>query len=313
MRGRRRNIGLRSKVESLRADGLTFREIGRKLGFSRQRANQLCPVEDVPSEHETLWAARRLASQDDPFLELAKKELVPIVVDSLSTLTPKEQSVIRMRFGLEESGEHRREDVGRSFALSRERIRQIEFKALRKLRHPSRSQKLAPLLLLRHDWLPSQKPRRRSLAKVSTTTTSQVSKFKIESCGDINLPLILCEQCRAYTRHRYSHQTEEIGEYSWEQFVAIIWKCEGCGNKRRWGCRNLSWERIDELEQSEEIDNEQKQPIIAPPDKIPTVRKTGKRTLVNFDDPETEQRINALFSFIGVKSVAWIELSQEFY
>jgi RNA polymerase primary sigma factor len=62
--------------------------------------------------------------------------------DVLRTLTPREERVIKMRFGLEDGSEHTLEEVGQSFAVTRERIRQIEAKALRKLRHPSRSRKL---------------------------------------------------------------------------------------------------------------------------------------------------------------------------
>jgi len=60
----------------------------------------------------------------------------------LRSLTPREEKVIKMRFGLEDGSEHTLEEVGQSFAVTRERIRQIEAKALRKLRHPSRSRKL---------------------------------------------------------------------------------------------------------------------------------------------------------------------------
>ena len=60
----------------------------------------------------------------------------------LHTLTPREEKIMKMRFGLEDDSEHTLEEVGRAFAVTRERIRQIEAKALRKLRHPSRSAKL---------------------------------------------------------------------------------------------------------------------------------------------------------------------------
>jgi RNA polymerase primary sigma factor len=60
----------------------------------------------------------------------------------LRTLSPREEKIIRMRFGMEDGSEHTLEEVGRAFSVTRERIRQIEAKALRKLRHPSRSQKL---------------------------------------------------------------------------------------------------------------------------------------------------------------------------
>jgi RNA polymerase primary sigma factor len=64
----------------------------------------------------------------------------------LKTLTPREEKVIKMRFGLDDGSEHTLEEVGQSFAVTRERIRQIEAKALRKLRHPSRSEKLRSFL-----------------------------------------------------------------------------------------------------------------------------------------------------------------------
>ncbi len=64
----------------------------------------------------------------------------------LKSLTPREEQVLKMRFGVGEGSEHTLEEVGRSFNVTRERIRQIESKALRKLRHPSRAKKLKPFL-----------------------------------------------------------------------------------------------------------------------------------------------------------------------
>ena len=64
----------------------------------------------------------------------------------LKSLTPREEKVIKMRFGLDDGSEHTLEEVGQSFAVTRERIRQIEAKALRKLRHPSRSRRLRQLV-----------------------------------------------------------------------------------------------------------------------------------------------------------------------
>ena len=61
---------------------------------------------------------------------------------ALATLTPREEKVLRMRFGIGERSDHTLEEVGQNFDVTRERIRQIEAKALRKLRHPSRSKKL---------------------------------------------------------------------------------------------------------------------------------------------------------------------------
>ena len=64
------------------------------------------------------------------------------ISEVLSTLTEREEKVIRLRFGLEDGKSRTLEEVGQMFGVTRERIRQIEAKALRKLRHPSRSRKL---------------------------------------------------------------------------------------------------------------------------------------------------------------------------
>jgi RNA polymerase primary sigma factor len=64
----------------------------------------------------------------------------------LKSLTPREEKIIKMRFGLQDGSEHTLEEVGQHFAVTRERIRQIEAKALRKLRHPSRSHRLRTFL-----------------------------------------------------------------------------------------------------------------------------------------------------------------------
>ena len=64
----------------------------------------------------------------------------------LATLTPREEKILRLRFGIEEKTDHTLEEVGQSFDVTRERIRQIEAKALRKLRHPSRTRQLRPFV-----------------------------------------------------------------------------------------------------------------------------------------------------------------------
>ena len=73
-----------------------------------------------------------------------------VVKDVLDSLTPREAKVLRMRFGVEMSTDHTLEEVGKQFDVTRERIRQIEAKALRKMRHPSRSDKLKTFL--EEDW-----------------------------------------------------------------------------------------------------------------------------------------------------------------
>jgi RNA polymerase primary sigma factor len=79
---------------------------------------------------------------DDPEELISTRELEDAVDDALCTLTRPEQAVIRMRFGIGATREHTLEEVGRLFGVTRERIRQIEGKALRKLKHPSRADKL---------------------------------------------------------------------------------------------------------------------------------------------------------------------------
>jgi RNA polymerase primary sigma factor len=82
-------------------------------------------------------------SPSDAAINLNMKEQLATM---LKTLTPREERIIKMRFGLDDGSEHTLEEVGRTFAVTRERIRQIEAKALRKLRHPSRSKRFRVFL-----------------------------------------------------------------------------------------------------------------------------------------------------------------------
>src|ERR1700726_3768804 len=86
---------------------------------------------------------RQVVSPAEAVINLNLKQQTESV---LKTLTPREEKVIKMRFGVGDGSEHTLEEVGQSFAVTRERIRQIEAKALRKLRHPSRSRKLRAFL-----------------------------------------------------------------------------------------------------------------------------------------------------------------------
>jgi len=88
---------------------------------------------------------KSVVSPSDAVINLDLKEQTASV---LKTLTPREEKIIKMRFGLEDGSQHTLEEVGQLFALTRERIRQIEGKALRKLRHSSRSHKLRAFLEL---------------------------------------------------------------------------------------------------------------------------------------------------------------------
>jgi RNA polymerase primary sigma factor len=85
----------------------------------------------------------RVISPADAVINLNLKEQTAHV---LKSLTPREEKVLKMRFGVGDGSEHTLEEVGQNFAVTRERIRQIESKALRKLRHPSRSRKLRAFL-----------------------------------------------------------------------------------------------------------------------------------------------------------------------
>jgi len=82
---------------------------------------------------------RGVVSPVDAVININLKEMTEQV---LNTLTPREERIIKMRFGLEDGTEHTLEEVGHSFGVTRERIRQIEAKALRKLRLPSRNRRL---------------------------------------------------------------------------------------------------------------------------------------------------------------------------
>ena len=112
---------------------------------------------DIPEEKRTdVNIALQLL--DDAIMELMNKKIISpgdAVMNFnlgeqtrkiLTTLTPREEKVLRMRFGIGEKSDHTLEEVGRDFNVTRERIRQIEAKALRKLRHPSRSKKLRSFL-----------------------------------------------------------------------------------------------------------------------------------------------------------------------
>ena len=79
-----------------------------------------------------------LSPQDIAMQNMLKEQLMGV----LETLTPREQKVIRLRYGLDDAHPRTLEEVGREFSVTRERIRQIEAKALRKLRHPSKLKRL---------------------------------------------------------------------------------------------------------------------------------------------------------------------------
>lgn len=129
----------------------TPEEIAVKMEFPLEKVRKVLKIAKEPISLETPIGEEEDSHLGD-FIE-DKKVLSPgdaVVNFGLSeqtrrvlrTLTPREEKVLRMRFGIGEKADHTLEEVGRDFSVTRERIRQIEAKALRKLRHPSRSRKL---------------------------------------------------------------------------------------------------------------------------------------------------------------------------
>ena len=90
--------------------------------------------------------ARMLPDATDLDEKLVSEELADEVGETLHQLSPRAEAIIKMRFGLEDGVEHTLEQVGEAFGINKERVRQIEAKALRHLRHPSLSKRLKPFL-----------------------------------------------------------------------------------------------------------------------------------------------------------------------
>ncbi len=144
----------RSLVQELGREP-TAEEIGQRMDLSASKVRKIMKIAQEPISLETPIGEEEDSHLGD-FIE-DKNAVSPIesVVDSnlrdstghvLKSLTPREELVLRMRFGVGEGSEHTLEEVGRSFNVTRERIRQIESKALRKLRHPSRATRLRAFL-----------------------------------------------------------------------------------------------------------------------------------------------------------------------
>jgi RNA polymerase primary sigma factor len=95
-------------------------------------------------------------AQSAPMNVALQHNIYETVRDILDSLTPNEARILRMRFGIDLSTDHTLEEVGQVFGVTRERIRQIESKALRKLKHPSRSDKLRDLLDIAHEPIPTE-------------------------------------------------------------------------------------------------------------------------------------------------------------
>ncbi|RPI27284.1 MAG: RNA polymerase sigma factor RpoD [Acidobacteria bacterium] len=133
----------------------TSEEIAKKMDIPVSKVRKILKIAQEPISLETpigeeedshlgdFIEDRGVVSPAEAVINLNLKEQTAAV---LQTLTPREEQVIRMRFGIGDGSEHTLEEVGQRFSVTRERIRQIEAKALRKLRHPSRSRKLKAFL-----------------------------------------------------------------------------------------------------------------------------------------------------------------------
>ncbi len=119
-------------------------KIRKILKISKEPISMETPIGDDDDSH--LGDFIEDASTIAPVDAAVNASLRDVCKDVLDTLTPREAKVLRMRFGIEMNTDHTLEEVGKQFDVTRERIRQIEAKALRKLRHPSRSEKLRSFL-----------------------------------------------------------------------------------------------------------------------------------------------------------------------
>ena len=133
----------------------TPEEIAKEMGISESKVREIIKIAQEPvsletpiGEEEDSHLGDFIPDDDAPApaeaasFALMKEQLLDVLV----TLTPREEKVLRLRFGLDDGRQRTLEEVGKEFNVTRERIRQIEAKALRKLRHPSRSKKLKDFL-----------------------------------------------------------------------------------------------------------------------------------------------------------------------
>jgi len=129
----------------------TPEEIAERMELPLEKVRRVLKIAKEPISLETPIGEEEDSSLGDfiedkgvvsPLEAVIKGNLSDQTAKVLSTLTPREEKVLRMRFGIGEKSDHTLEEVGQDFAVTRERIRQIEAKALRKLRHPSRAKRL---------------------------------------------------------------------------------------------------------------------------------------------------------------------------
>ncbi len=126
-------------------------ELAKELNIDEKKIKNIIKISKEPislttpvGDSEDAFIQDFIENENDvsPADTVASNDLKERVREVLKTLTPREEKVIKMRFGIDVASEHTLEEVGKDFSVTRERIRQIEVKALRKLRHPSRSKKL---------------------------------------------------------------------------------------------------------------------------------------------------------------------------
>ncbi len=129
----------------------TYTELAKELNLDEKKIKNIIKISKEPISLETPVGDSEDAyikdfiendKESSPADTVANSDLKDRVREVLKTLTPREEKVLKMRFGIDVASEHTLEEVGKDFSVTRERIRQIEVKALRKLRHPSRSKRL---------------------------------------------------------------------------------------------------------------------------------------------------------------------------
>lgn len=119
---------------------LPLEKVRKILKFAKQTISLESPIgEEEDSRLGDFIEDKKIAPPREAFVN---QDLREITKEVLSTLTPRQEQIVRLRFGIEEKSDHTLEEIGEEYKLTRERIRQIEAKALRTLRHPSRSKKL---------------------------------------------------------------------------------------------------------------------------------------------------------------------------
>jgi RNA polymerase primary sigma factor len=128
--------------ELAKKTGVPARKVRLILESSRKPLSLETPI----GEDSELGDFLEDKSTESPNDNLISQDLTNQVERALGTLSAKEKEILRLRFGIGDEGEHTLEEVGKRFSVTRERIRQIEAKALRKLKHPSRSRKLRSFL-----------------------------------------------------------------------------------------------------------------------------------------------------------------------